>query len=315
MLCLTNEVFLNARRCNLPRRCIGILWSDIMGYCEEHEKAGENEQTTMLNLSNEIILLQNKVFLNKTTPVVEMTPTPVVEMTPIPVVEMTPTPVVEMKPTPVVEMTPAPVVEMTPAPVVEMKPTPVVEMKPTPVVEMKPTPVVEMTPAQRKLFKKNKLERDFLNKLSIEDEIPEKDEIEKENEFIKKNLFERELVKKNKWQCSEDQSFNMWSFYVKNPKCFDICTLSVWGILCVYDEDEINAIISLVIGQKGLHFKQWTSYWNVGSIMYNNKNMTIDIALLKTDNGRNIKFNAMKEFILARIDWNAKKYIQQKNEI
>ena len=291
MLCLTNEVFLNARRCNLPRRCIGILWSDIMGYCEEHEKAGENEQTTMLNLSNEIILLQNKVFLNKTTPVVEMTPTPVVEMTPIPVVEMTPTPVVEMTP------------------------TPVVEMKPTPVVEMKPTPVVEMTPAQRKLFKKNKLERDFLNKLSIEDEIPEKDEIEKENEFIKKNLFERELVKKNKWQCSEDQSFNMWSFYVKNPKCFDICTLSVWGILCVYDEDEINAIISLVIGQKGLHFKQWTSYWNVGSIMYNNKNMTIDIALLKTDNGRNIKFNAMKEFILARIDWNAKKYIQQKNEI
>ena len=267
MLCLTNEVFLNARRCNLPRRCIGILWSDIMGYCEEHEKAGENEQTTMLNLSNEIILLQNKVFLNKTTPVVEMTPTPVVEMTP------------------------------------------------TPVVEMKPTPVVEMTPAQRKLFKKNKLERDFLNKLSIEDEIPEKDEIEKENEFIKKNLFERELVKKNKWQWSEDQSFNMWSFYVKNPKCFDICTLSVWGILCVYDEDEINAIISLVIGQKGLHFKQWTSYWNVGSIMYNNKNMTIDIALLKTDNGRNIKFNAMKEFILARIDWNAKKYIQQKNEI
>jgi len=283
MLCLTNEVFLNARRCNLPRRCIGILWSDIMGYCEEHEKAGENEQTTMLNLSNEIILLQNKVFLNKTTPVVEMTPIPVVEMTPIPVVEMTPTPVVEMKPTPVVEMT--------------------------------PTPVVEMTPAQRKLFKKNKLERDFLNKLSIEDEIPEKDEIEKENEFIKKNLFERELVKKNKWQWSEDQSFNMWSFYVKNPKCFDICTLSVWGILCVYDEDEINAIISLVIGQKGLHFKQWTSYWNVGSIMYNNKNMTIDIALLKTDNGRNIKFNAMKEFILARIDWNAKKYIQQKNEI
>ena len=275
MLCLTNEVFLNARRCNLPRRCIGILWSDIMGYCEEHEKAGENEQTTMLNLSNEIILLQNKVFLNKTTPVVEMTPIPVVEMTP----------------------------------------TPVVEMKPTPVVEMKPTPVVEMTPAQRKLFKKNKLERDFLNKLSIEDEIPEKDEIEKENEFIKKNLFERELVKKNKWQWSEDQSFNMWSFYVKNPKCFDICTLSVWGILCVYDEDEINAIISLVIGQKGLHFKQWTSYWNVGSIMYNNKNMTIDIALLKTDNGRNIKFNAMKEFILARIDWNAKKYIQQKNEI
>ena len=251
MLCLTNEVFLNARRCNLPRRCIGILWSDIMGYCEEHEKAGENEQTTMLNLSNEIILLQNKVFLNKTTPVVEMTP----------------------------------------------------------------APVVEMTPAQRKLFKKNKLERDFLNKLSIEDEIPEKDEIEKENEFIKKNLFERELVKKNKWQWSEDQSFNMWSFYVKNPKCFDICTLSVWGILCVYDEDEINAIISLVIGQKGLHFKQWTSYWNVGSIMYNNKNMTIDIALLKTDNGRNIKFNAMKEFILARIDWNAKKYIQQKNEI
>ena len=283
MLCLTNEVFLNARRCNLPRRCIGILWSDIMGYCEEHEKAGENEQTTMLNLSNEIILLQNKVFLNKTTPVVEMTPIPVVEMTPTPVVEMTP--------------------------------TPVVEMKPTPVVEMKPTPVVEMTPAQRKLFKKNKLERDFLNKLSIEDEIPEKDEIEKENEFIKKNLFERELVKKNKWQWSEDQSFNMWSFYVKNPKCFDICTLSVWGILCVYDEDEINAIISLVIGQKGLHFKQWTSYWNVGSIMYNNKNMTIDIALLKTDNGRNIKFNAMKEFILARIDWNAKKYIQQKNEI
>jgi len=283
MLCLTNEVFLNARRCNLPRRCIGILWSDIMGYCEEHEKAGENEQTTMLNLSNEIILLQNKVFLNKTTPVVEMTPTPVVEMTP--------------------------------TPVVEMKPTPVVEMKPTPVVEMTPTPVVEMTPAQRKLFKKNKLERDFLNKLSIEDEIPEKDEIEKENEFIKKNLFERELVKKNKWQWSEDQSFNMWSFYVKNPKCFDICTLSVWGILCVYDEDEINAIISLVIGQKGLHFKQWTSYWNVGSIMYNNKNMTIDIALLKTDNGRNIKFNAMKEFILARIDWNAKKYIQQKNEI
>ena len=283
MLCLTNEVFLNARRCNLPRRCIGILWSDIMGYCEEHEKAGENEQTTMLNLSNEIILLQNKVFLNKTTPVVEMTPIPVVEMTPIPVVEMTP--------------------------------TPVVEMKPTPVVEMKPTPVVEMTPAQRKLFKKNKLERDFLNKLSIEDEIPEKDEIEKENEFIKKNLFERELVKKNKWQWSEDQSFNMWSFYVKNPKCFDICTLSVWGILCVYDEDEINAIISLVIGQKGLHFKQWTSYWNVGSIMYNNKNMTIDIALLKTDNGRNIKFNAMKEFILARIDWNAKKYIQQKNKI
>ena len=299
MLCLTNEVFLNARRCNLPRRCIGILWSDIMGYCEEHEKAGENEQTTMLNLSNEIILLQNKVFLNKTTPVVEMTPTPVVEMTPTPVVEMKPTPVVEMKPIPVVEMTP----------------TPVVEMKPTPVVEMKPTPVVEMTPAQRKLFKKNKLERDFLNKLSIEDEIPEKDEIEKENEFIKKNLFERELVKKNKWQWSEDQSFNMWSFYVKNPKCFDICTLSVWGILCVYDEDEINAIISLVIGQKGLHFKQWTSYWNVGSIMYNNKNMTIDIALLKTDNGRNIKFNAMKEFILARIDWNAKKYIQQKNEI
>jgi hypothetical protein len=283
MLCLTNEVFLNARRCNLPRRCIGILWSDIMGYCEEHEKAGENEQTTMLNLSNEIILLQNKVFLNKTTPVVEMTPTPVVEMTS--------------------------------TPVVEMKPIPVVEMTPTPVVEMKPTPVVEMTPAQRKLFKKNKLERDFLNKLSIEDEIPEKDEIEKENEFIKKNLFERELVKKNKWQCSEDQSFNMWSFYVKNPKCFDICTLSVWGILCVYDEDEINAIISLVIGQKGLHFKQWTSYWNVGSIMYNNKNMTIDIALLKTDNGRNIKFNAMKEFILARIDWNAKKYIQQKNEI
>ena len=291
MLCLTNEVFLNARRCNLPRRCIGILWSDIMGYCEEHEKAGENEQTTMLNLSNEIILLQNKVFLNKTTPVVEMTPAPVVEMTP------------------------APVVEMTPTPVVEMTPTPVVEMKPTPVVEMTPAPVVEMTPAQRKLFKKNKLERDFLNKLSIEDEIPEKDEIEKENEFIKKNLFERELVKKNKWQCSEDQSFNMWSFYVKNPKCFDICTLSVWGILCVYDEDEINAIISLVIGQKGLHFKQWTSYWNVGSIMYNNKNMTIDIALLKTDNGRNIKFNAMKEFILARIDWNAKKYIQQKNEI
>ena len=291
MLCLTNEVFLNARRCNLPRRCIGILWSDIMGYCEEHEKAGENEQTTMLNLSNEIILLQNKVFLNKTTPVVEMTPAPVVEMTPAPVVEMTPAPVVEMTPAPVVEMTPAPVVEMTPA------------------------PVVEMTPAQRKLFKKNKLERDFLNKLSIEDEIPEKDEIEKENEFIKKNLFERELVKKNKWQWSEDQSFNMWSFYVKNPKCFDICTLSVWGILCVYDEDEINAIISLVIGQKGLHFKQWTSYWNVGSIMYNNKNMTIDIALLKTDNGRNIKFNAMKEFILARIDWNAKKYIQQKNEI
>ena len=67
--------------------------------------------------------------------------------------------------------------------------------------------------------------------------------------------------------------------------------------------------MSLVIGKGGCYFKEWTNFWDCGSLMYHKKTMTIEVAFLKCDTDRYAKFQVMRNFIMGKVDWNANKYI------
>ena len=66
--------------------------------------------------------------------------------------------------------------------------------------------------------------------------------------------------------------------------------------------------MSLVIGKQGCFFKEWTNYWDVGSIMYYKKTNEIVIAFHKKDKNKTNKFEIMKSFITTNININIEKY-------
>ena len=62
MTLFMEKVFENARRLNLPKMHIGVLWADIVDFCEKFEKAGESEENINKKLSKAIIATQNATF-------------------------------------------------------------------------------------------------------------------------------------------------------------------------------------------------------------------------------------------------------------
>lgn len=203
MTLFISEIIANAKRLSLPRHQIGVLWSDIMDFCEVYEKAGENEENINKKLSKAIIALQNASFGKK------------------------------------------------------------IQVEKKSVVKAAEKPVV------KKVVKAS--------------EIP-----------IVRALKKPEPA---------------WKMYQKRPETFDTFTFSAYSILGFYAENVAKDIMSLVIGRKGCHFKEWTNYWNAGCLMYHRKKMTLEVSFLKSDTEKFSKFQVMKNFVLGKIDWNAKKYI------
>lgn len=193
-----DAAFKNARRLNLPKRHIGVSWSDIVDFCDDYLNAGESEENINKKLTKAIVALQNATF-----------------------------------------------------------------------------------------DKKNLVEKKSVV-------------IEKPVGVEKPVGFEKPV--------GVEKPVEMWQIYQKRPESFDTFTFSVYPILGFVSEFDAKSIMSLVIGRGGCFFKEWTAYWNAGNIMYHRKTMTIEVSFLKMDPERYQKFQVMRNFIIGKIDWNAKKY-------
>ena len=60
-----DAAFKNARRLNLPKRHIGVSWSDIVDFCDDYLNAGESEENINKKLTKAIVALQNATFDKK----------------------------------------------------------------------------------------------------------------------------------------------------------------------------------------------------------------------------------------------------------
>ena len=243
------EVFINARRLNLPRLNIGVLWTDIVDFCQACEKAGDNEENINRKLSKAIVASQNATFGKKT--------------------------------------------------LIEKKSV----VKP---IHVKSVEISIVRPLAKPVAKKQVAKKSVAKKPVAKKPVAKKPVVKKP--VAKKPIAEipivRPLVKP-----FDDKSAPIWKIYQKHPDTFDTFTFSAYPILGLYPENIIKNIMSLVIGKKGFYFKEWTNYWNAGSLMYHKKTMTMEVAFQKSDTERNTKFQVMKTFILDKIEWNTKKYI------
>ena len=62
MTIFMEEVFVNARRLKIPKYHLGVLWGDIVDFCESYEKIGESDDNINKKLSKAIINSQNAKF-------------------------------------------------------------------------------------------------------------------------------------------------------------------------------------------------------------------------------------------------------------
>ena len=115
--------------------------------------------------------------------------------------------------------------------------------------------------------------------------------------------------------CSKKKKMK-WQEYLKNPNDFKKYTFSVYDMFSKMDEKKSKEIISLVIGKKGHYFKEWTAYWDLGSIYYDHITMNITICIFSEEKKKFGKFKTISRFIRSNISWNITKYekIREKKE-
>lgn len=126
------------------------------------------------------------------------------------------------------------------------------------------------------------------------------------------NTFKNQIIQKNtSKKVVATKKLKNWQKFMKNKNNFVSSSFSLDDIFDkFYNQDKKKQIMSLVIGNKGDYFKKWTSYWNVGSIMYSNKKNEITIFFNKKDNKRLVTFEIMKNFIVSNIYTNIAKFFQ-----
>ena len=133
----------------------------------------------------------------------------------------------------------------------------------------------------------------------------EEEKLLAEKEHLLK-LFKNAEEKKKK---SDIENLPTWKIYSKYPDLFETYRFSVSSVLEFYTKEIIHEIMCLVIGNRGDYFKQWTAYWDAGSIMYNKETMMIDVSFLKTDEDRLSKIKTIRTFIKNKIKDNGLKLV------
>ena len=133
----------------------------------------------------------------------------------------------------------------------------------------------------------------------------EEEKLLAEKEHLLK-LFKNAEEKKKK---TDIENLPTWKIYSKYPDLFETYRFSVSSVLEFYTKEIIHEIMCLVIGNRGDYFKQWTAYWDAGSIMYNKETMMIDVSFLKTDEDRLSKIKTIRTFIKNKIKDNGLKLV------
>ena len=146
-------------------------------------------------------------------------------------------------------------------------------------------------------------------KAAAEKAAAEKEHLSKLLKNAEKRHIEKHIEKNEKTKKKDAKKLPVWAQFQEYPEKFDVYRFSVSSVLKFYTKDIVREIMSLVIGAKGCHFKEWTNYWNAGSIMYDNKSMMIDVSFLKSDENRLTKIKVMKSFIRCKIKENAIKLV------
>lgn len=133
----------------------------------------------------------------------------------------------------------------------------------------------------------------------------EEEKLLAEKEHLLK-LFKNAEEKKKK---IDIENLPTWKIYSKYPDLFETYRFSVSSVLEFYTKEIIHEIMSLVIGNRGYYFKEWTAHWDAGSIMYNKESMMIDVSFLKTDEYRLSKIKTIRTFIKKIIKENGLKLV------
>jgi len=139
----------------------------------------------------------------------------------------------------------------------------------------------------------------------------EKNEVQKS---VKENsvdtlAIEKEVDDKKVVKVQKIKPLKNWQKYLRNKDDFENLSFSLRENFDTnFNTHKRKEIMSLVIGKQGCFFKEWTNYWDVGSIMYYKKTNEIVIAFHKKDKKKTNKFEIMKSFITTNININIEKY-------
>ena len=139
----------------------------------------------------------------------------------------------------------------------------------------------------------------------------EKNEVQKS---VKENsvdtlAIEKEVDDKKVVKVQKVKPLKNWQKYLRNKDDFENLSFSLRENFDTnFNTHKRKEIMSLVIGKQGCFFKEWTNYWDVGSIMYYKKTNEIVIAFHKKDKNKTNKFEIMKSFITTNINTNIEKY-------
>ena len=130
----------------------------------------------------------------------------------------------------------------------------------------------------------------------------------KENS-VDTSAIEKEVDDKKVVKVQKVKPLKNWQKYLKNKDDFENLRFSLRENFDTnFNTHKRKEIMSLVIGKQGCFFKEWTNYWDVGSIMYYKKTNEIVIAFHKKDKKKTNKFEIMKSFITTNININIEKY-------
>lgn len=130
----------------------------------------------------------------------------------------------------------------------------------------------------------------------------------KENS-VDTSAIEKEVDDKKVVKVQKVKPLKNWQKYLRNKDDFENLSFSLREIFDTkFNTHKKKEIMSLVIGKQGCFFKEWTNYWDVGSIMYYKKTNEIVIAFHKKDKKKTNKFEIMKSFITTNININIEKY-------
>jgi len=152
-------------------------------------------------------------------------------------------------------------------------------------------------------------EKAAAEKLAKEKAAAEKEHLSNLLKNAEKRHIQKHIEKNQKIQKKDAKNMPVWAQYQEFPEKFDVYRFSVSSVLEFYTPQIVKEIMSIVIGFKGCHFKEWTNYWNAGSIMFDKNTMMIDVSFLKSDENRLTKIKVMKSFIRCKIKENAIKLV------
>ena len=123
------------------------------------------------------------------------------------------------------------------------------------------------------------------------------------------SAIEKEADDKKVVKVKKVKPLKNWQKYLRNKDDFENLSFSLRENFDTnFNTHKRKEIMSLVIGKQGCFFKEWTNYWDVGSIMYYKKTNEIVIAFHKKDKKKTNKFEIMKSFITTNININIEKY-------